>query len=314
MTDVSMRQMLKAGVHFGHQTRFWAPKMAPYIFGARNKIHIINLERTLPMFRDALNFLGSVAGDRGKILFVGTKRQAGKVVREQAQRCNCPYVDHRWLGGMLTNFKTVKNSIARLVELDEMVSSGATMGLTKKETLMLERERVKLDRSLSGIRDMKGLPDALFVIDVDHERIAVSEARKLGIPVVGVCDTNSSPEGIDYLIPGNDDAIRAIRLYLHEAADAVLEARAAAAPVLQGDANDYVEVSDDSQDSSADAEVSPETAPTGTNPGTTPDEPASTGAVQASGSTSDGGDNGRADTDVETVNSVTADSPKSTAN
>ena len=314
MTDVSMRQMLEAGVHFGHQTRFWAPKMAPYIFGARNKIHIINLERTLPMFRDALNFLGSVAGDRGKILFVGTKRQAGKVVREQAQRCNCPYVDHRWLGGMLTNFKTVKNSIARLVELDEMVSSGATMGLTKKETLMLERERVKLDRSLSGIRDMKGLPDALFVIDVDHERIAVSEARKLGIPVVGVCDTNSSPEGIDYLIPGNDDAIRAIRLYLHEAADAVLEARAAAAPVLQGDANDYVEVSDDSQDSSADAEVSPETAPTGTNPGTTPDEPASTGAVQASGSTSDGGDNGRAGTDVETVNSVTADSPKSTAN
>ena len=314
MTDVSMRQMLKAGVHFGHQTRFWAPKMAPYIFGARNKIHIINLERTLPMFRDALNFLGSVAGDRGKILFVGTKRQAGKVVREQAQRCNCPYVDHRWLGGMLTNFKTVKNSIARLVELDEMVSSGATMGLTKKETLMLERERVKLDRSLSGIRDMKGLPDALFVIDVDHERIAVSEARKLGIPVVGVCDTNSSPEGIDYLIPGNDDAIRAIRLYLHEAADAVLEARAAAAPVLQGDANDYVEVSDDSQDSSADAEVSPETAPTGTNPDTTPDEPASIGAVQASGSTSDGGDNGRADTDVETVNSVTADSPKSTAN
>jgi len=220
--------------------------MGPYIFGARNKIHIINLERTLPMFRDALNFLGSVAADRGKILFVGTKRQAGKVVREQAQRCNCPYVDHRWLGGMLTNFKTVKNSIARLVELDEMASSGATMGLTKKETLMLERERAKLDRSLSGIREMKGLPDALFVIDVDHERIAVSEARKLGIPVVGVCDTNSSPEGIDYLIPGNDDAIRAIRLYLQEAANAVLEARAAAAPILQGDADDYVEVSDES--------------------------------------------------------------------
>jgi small subunit ribosomal protein S2 len=220
--------------------------MGPYIFGARNKIHIINLERTLPMFRDALNFLGSVAADRGKILFVGTKRQAGKIIREQAQRCNCPYVDHRWLGGMLTNFKTVKNSIARLVELDEMASSGATMGLTKKETLMLERERAKLDRSLSGIRDMKGLPDALFVIDVDHERIAVSEARKLGIPVVGVCDTNSSPEGIDYLIPGNDDAIRAIRLYLQEAANAVLEARAAAAPILQGDADDYVEVSDES--------------------------------------------------------------------
>jgi len=225
--------------------------MGPYIFGARNKIHIINLERTLPMFRDALNFLGSVAADRGKILFVGTKRQAGKIVREQAQRCNCPYVDHRWLGGMLTNFKTVKNSIARLVELDEMASSGATMGLTKKEALMLERERAKLDRSLSGIRDMKGLPDALFVIDVDHERIAVSEARKLGIPVVGVCDTNSSPEGIDYLIPGNDDAIRAIRLYLQEAANAVLEARAAAAPILQGDADDYVEVSNESDDPAA---------------------------------------------------------------
>ena len=245
MTDVSMRQMLEAGVHFGHQTRFWSPKMGPYIFGARNKIHIINLERTLPMFREALNFLGSVAADRRKILFVGTKRQAGKIVREEATRCNCPYVDHRWLGGMLTNFKTVKNSIARLVELDEMVSTGATMGLTKKETLMLERERAKLNRSLSGIREMKGLPDALFVIDVDHERIAVSEARKLGIPVVGVCDTNSSPEGIDYLIPGNDDAIRAIRLYLQGAADAIIEAKAAASPVVQGDADDYIEVSED---------------------------------------------------------------------
>ena len=245
MTDVSMRQMLEAGVHFGHQTRFWSPKMGPYIFGARNKIHIINLERTLPMFREALNFLGSVAADRRKILFVGTKRQAGKIVREEATRCNCPYVDHRWLGGMLTNFKTVKNSIARLVELDDMVSTGATMGLTKKETLMLERERAKLNRSLSGIREMKGLPDALFVIDVDHERIAVSEARKLGIPVVGVCDTNSSPEGIDYLIPGNDDAIRAIRLYLQGAADAIIEAKVAAAPVIRGDADDYVEVSED---------------------------------------------------------------------
>jgi small subunit ribosomal protein S2 len=240
-----MRQMLEAGVHFGHQTRFWSPKMGPYIFGARNKIHIINLEKTLPMFREALNFLGSVTADRRKILFVGTKRQAGKIVREEATRCNCPYVDHRWLGGMLTNFKTVKNSIARLVELDEMVSTGATMGLTKKETLMLERERAKLNRSLSGIREMKGLPDALFVIDVDHERIAVSEARKLGIPVVGVCDTNSSPEGIDYLIPGNDDAIRAIRLYLQGAADAIIEAKVAAAPVIQGDADDYVEVSEE---------------------------------------------------------------------
>ena len=303
MTDVSMRQMLEAGVHFGHQTRFWSPKMAPYIFGARNKIHIINLERTLPMFRDALNFLGSVAADRGKILFVGTKRQAGKVVREQAQRCNCPYVDHRWLGGMLTNFKTVKNSIARLVELDEMVSSGATMGLTKKETLMLERERAKLDRSLSGIRDMKGLPDALFVVDVDHERIAVSEARKLGIPVVGVCDTNSSPEGIDYLIPGNDDAIRAIRLYLQEAADAVLEARAAAAPVLQGDADDYVEVSDDPQDSPVDSEVSDQAV--------TADTAAAGGSASAESDT-DGSAAGSAagsDSSAETDNNANVDSP-----
>jgi small subunit ribosomal protein S2 len=252
-----MRQMLEAGVHFGHQTRFWSPKMGPYIFGARNKIHIINLEKTLPMFREALNFLGSVTADRRKILFVGTKRQAGKIVREEATRCNCPYVDHRWLGGMLTNFKTVKNSIARLVELDEMVSTGATMGLTKKETLMLERERAKLNRSLSGIREMKGLPDALFVIDVDHERIAVSEARKLGIPVVGVCDTNSSPEGIDYLIPGNDDAIRAIRLYLQGAADAIIEAKVAAAPVIQGDADDYVEVSEEAASELANAGLVP---------------------------------------------------------
>ena len=257
MTDVSMRQMLEAGVHFGHQTRFWSPKMGPYIFGARNKIHIINLEKTLPMFREALNFLGSVTADRRKILFVGTKRQAGKIVREEATRCNCPYVDHRWLGGMLTNFKTVKNSIARLVELDEMVSTGATMGLTKKETLMLERERAKLNRSLSGIREMKGLPDALFVIDVDHERIAVSEARKLGIPVVVVCDPNSSPEGIDYLIPGNDDAIRAIRLYLQGAADAIIEAKVAAAPVIQGDADDYVEVSEEAASELENADLAP---------------------------------------------------------
>jgi len=245
MTDVSMRQMLEAGVHFGHQTRFWSPKMGPYIFGARNKIHIINLEKTLPMYRDAVNFLGSVAAARGKILFVGTKRQAGRVVREEAIRCNSPYVDHRWLGGMLTNFKTVKNSIARLVELDEMGASGANRGLTKKESLMLERERTKLDRSLSGIRDMKGLPDALFVIDVDHERIAVSEAKKLGIPVVGVCDTNSSPDGIDYPIPGNDDAIRAIRLYLRGAAAVILQARAASAQTIEGDADDYVEVTEE---------------------------------------------------------------------
>ena len=266
MADVSMRQMLEAGVHFGHQTRFWSPKMGPYIFGARNKIHIINLEKSLPLYRDAMNFIGSVASARGKVLFVGTKRQAGKVIREEAKRCNSPYVDHRWLGGMLTNFKTVKNSIARLVELDEMAASDATRGLTKKEALMLERERVKLDRSLSGIREMKGLPDALFVIDVDHEKIAVSEARKLGIPVVGVCDTNSSPDGIDYPIPGNDDAIRAIKLYLSGAADAILEARGASAPAIEGDADDYVEVPAEENvnttaESVAEAAPEPDSAP-----------------------------------------------------
>jgi len=277
MTDVSMRQMLEAGVHFGHQTRFWSPKMGPYIFGARNKIHIINLEKTLPMYRDAVNFLGSVAAARGKILFVGTKRQAGRIVREEAIRCNSPYVDHRWLGGMLTNFKTVKNSIARLVELDEMSVEGATRGLTKKESLMLERERTKLDRSLSGIREMKGLPDALFVIDVDHERIAVSEAKKLGIPVVGVCDTNSSPDGIDYPIPGNDDAIRAIRLYLKGAADAILEARAASATVIEGDADDYVEVTEESEASVASTAAAPPPAVETSEPTTT--EPGEHGAV-----------------------------------
>ncbi len=244
MADINMRQMLEAGVHFGHQTRYWSPKMAPYIFGSRNKIHIINLETTLPLFQEAMNFLGSVTAAKGKVLFVGTKRQASKLVREHAERCGCPFVDHRWLGGMLTNFKTVKNSIARLIELDELNSSGAIDRLSKKEALILERERSKLDRSLSGIRDMTGLPDCVFVIDVDHEKIAVAEAKKLKIPVVGIVDTNSSPEGIDYPIPGNDDAIRAVRLYLSHAADAVLEARSILPEVMTGDADDYVEVSE----------------------------------------------------------------------
>jgi|TARA_B100000959_G_scaffold102968_3_gene108572 small subunit ribosomal protein S2 len=239
-----MRQMLEAGVHFGHQTRYWSPKMGPYIFGSRNKIHIIDLEKALPLFREAMNFLGSIAAGKGTILFVGTKRQASKLVREQALRCRCPYVDHRWLGGMLTNFKTVKNSISRLVELDEMQESGAIARLTKKEGLTLDRERNKLDRSLSGIRDMKSLPDCVFIIDVNHEKIAVAEARKLGIPVVGIVDTNSSPELIDYPIPGNDDAIRAIRLYLTNVADAILEARSVLPEVIEGDADDYIEVSE----------------------------------------------------------------------
>ncbi len=245
MADINMRQMLEAGVHFGHQTRYWSPKMAPYIFGSRNKIHIINLEATLPLFQEAMNFLGSIAAAKGTVLFVGTKRQASKLVREQAQRCGCPFVDHRWLGGMLTNFKTVKNSIARLIELDELNSSGAIARLSKKEALSLERQRSKLDRSLSGIRDMKSLPDCVFIIDVEHEKIAVAEAKKLKIPLVGIVDTNSSPEGIDYPVPGNDDAIRAIRLYLSHAADAILEAKSILPEVIGGDAEDYVEVSED---------------------------------------------------------------------
>jgi len=218
--------------------------MDPYIFGSRNKIHIIDLDKALPLFQEAINFLGSIAAGKGTILFVGTKRQASKLVREHAVRCRCPYVDHRWLGGMLTNFKTVKNSISRLVELDEMQESGVIARLTKKEGLRLERERNKLDRSLSGIRDMKSLPDCVFIIDVNYEKIAVAEARKLGIPVVGIVDTNSSPELIDYPIPGNDDAIRAIRLYLANVADAILEARSVLPEVIEGDADDYVEVSE----------------------------------------------------------------------
>jgi len=261
MADINMRQMLEAGVHFGHQTRYWSPKMAPYIFGSRNKIHIINLETTLPLFQEAMNFLGSVTAAKGKVLFVGTKRQASKLVREHAERCGCPFVDHRWLGGMLTNFKTVKNSIARLIELDELNSSGAIDRLSKKEALILERERSKLDRSLSGIRDMTGLPDCIFVIDVDHEKIAVAEAKKLKIPVVGIVDTNSSPDGIDYPIPGNDDAIRAVRLYLSHAADAVLEARSILPEVVSGDADDYVEISEKLDEASV-AEDDPIDVPT----------------------------------------------------
>jgi small subunit ribosomal protein S2 len=261
MADINMRQMLEAGVHFGHQTRYWSPKMAPYIFGSRNKIHIINLETTLPLFQEAMNFLGSVTAAKGKVLFVGTKRQASKLVREHAERCGCPFVDHRWLGGMLTNFKTVKNSIARLIELDELNSSGAIDRLSKKEALILERERSKLDRSLSGIRDMTGLPDCIFVIDVDHEKIAIAEAKKLKIPVVGIVDTNSSPDGIDYPIPGNDDAIRAVRLYLSHAADAVLEARSILPEVISGDADDYVEISENLDEASV-AEDDPIDVPT----------------------------------------------------
>ena len=222
MTDVTMRQLLEVGVHFGHQTRFWSPKMGPYIYGHRNKIHIINLEQTLTMFNDAMNYLSGVAAKRGSVMFVGTKSQAGAIVQEQAQRANSPYVYHRWLGGMLTNYTTVRQSIDRLKSLEETLQSESFGGLSKKEALSVEREHFRLNRNLAGIRDMKGIPEALFVIDVKHENIAVKEANKLGIPVVAVVDTNCDPEGIDYVIPGNDDSISAIRLYCKYAADAVL--------------------------------------------------------------------------------------------
>ncbi|WP_108652060.1 30S ribosomal protein S2 [Dongshaea marina] len=225
MAKVSMRDMLKAGVHFGHQTRYWNPKMKPYIFGARNNVHIINLEKTVPMFNDAMNFISSVAAKKGKILFVGTKRAASEAVQQAAQRCDQFYVDHRWLGGMLTNWKTVRQSIKRLKDLEVQSQDGTFEKLTKKEALMRTREMEKLDKSLGGIKDMGGLPDALFVIDADHEHIAIKEANNLGIPVVSLVDTNSNPDGVDYIIPGNDDAIRAVQLYLNAAADTVIEAR-----------------------------------------------------------------------------------------
>ena len=225
MTDVTMRQMLEAGVHFGHQTRFWNPKMAPFIFGDRSKIHIINLEKSLPLFKDAVNFIGSMASNRGMVLFVGTKRAAQDVVKEEAIRCGMPYVNHRWLGGMLTNWKTVKQSIKRLKELETMSEDGSFDRLTKKEGLTLTRELEKLERSFGGIKDMGRLPDAIFVIDVGHEKIAIAEANKLGIPVIGVVDTNNSPDNVDYIVPGNDDAIRAIRLYGQGIADAIIAGR-----------------------------------------------------------------------------------------
>ncbi len=226
MVNVSMRQMLEAGVHFGHQSRYWNPKMAPYIFGERNKIHIINLERTLPLYKDAVNFLGKVAARKGTVLFVGTKHAATACIKEEAERCGMPYVNHRWLGGMLTNFKTVRQSIKRLRELEAMLADGSAARLSKKEVLVLRRDLDKLERSLGGIKDMSGVPDVLFVIDVGHEKIAVSEANKLGVMVVGVVDTNNSLNGIDYVIPGNDDAIRAVQLYAKGAADAIIDARA----------------------------------------------------------------------------------------
>jgi small subunit ribosomal protein S2 len=254
-----MRQMLEAGVHFGHRTRFWHPKMRPYIFGERNKIHIINLEKTLPLFNEAMEFLRKLTANRGIVLFAGTKRQAADIIQEEAVRCGCPYVNHRWLGGTLTNYKTVKNSIDRLKSLEAMFEDGSVTKLVKKEVLALTRECRKLNQSLAGIKDMPGLPDALFVVDVGQEAIAVAEANHLNIPVVAVVDTNCKPDGVDYLIPGNDDAIRAIRLYTHAAADAILEGhKAAQEAILAGD-EEFVEV--DEQAAASELSMEPAALP-----------------------------------------------------
>jgi len=240
MSKVSMRDMLQAGVHFGHQTRFWNPKMSQYIFGSRNKVHVINLENTVPAFNDALDLLRTEATKGNQVLFVGTKRAANKIIKEQAERCGMPYVSHRWLGGMLTNYKTIRASIGRYRDLETQQKDGTFEKITKKEVLMRTRMKDKLENSIGGIKDMNGLPDILFVVDVDHERIAVNEANKLGIRVVGIVDTNSDPDGIDYVIPGNDDSIRAIKLYVASAADAVLEGKAQSASITSKD--EFVEV------------------------------------------------------------------------
>ena len=246
MSNVTMRQMLEAGVHFGHQTRFWHPKMRPFIFGERNRIHIINLEKTLPLFNEAMGYLTKLAANGGTILFVGTKRQATDIVSQEAARCVSPYVNHRWLGGMLTNYRTVKKSIERLKMLESVLADEtSSKKLSKKELLTLDRERVKLEKSLGGIKEMSGLPDAVFVIDVGHEYIAVSEANKLNIPVVGVVDSNCKPDGVDYVIPGNDDAIRAIQLYAQAAADAILVGLEQRQATLNSSNDEFVEVQEE---------------------------------------------------------------------
>ncbi|MBS1188716.1 MAG: ribosomal protein [Rhodocyclaceae bacterium] len=246
--SVTMRQMLEAGVHFGHQTRFWSPKMAPYIFGARNKIHIVNLEKTLAKYNEAMAFVKKLSSNRGNILFVGTKRQAREIMAEEAARAGAPYVDQRWLGGMLTNFKTVKTSIKRLKDMEAAVEAGELEKMPKKEALTFRRELEKLQKSIGGIKEMAGLPDAIFIVDVGYHKIAVTEAAKLGIPIVGVVDTNHSPEGVGYVIPGNDDSSRAIRLYARGVADAILEGRNQAVQdvVAAGSEDEFVEVQEES--------------------------------------------------------------------
>ena len=247
--SVTMRQMLEAGVHFGHQTRFWNPRMAPYIFGQRNKIHIVNLEKTMAKYNEAIEFVRKLAANRGNIMFVSTKRQAREIIAEEAQRAGMPFVDERWLGGMLTNFKTVKQSIKRLKEVEAMMEDGSVERLSKREALTVRRELEKLQKSIGGIKEMGGLPDALFVIDVGYHKIAITEAQKLGIPVVAVVDTNHSPEGVDYIIPGNDDSSRAIRLYARGVADAVLQGRSQVLQeIVDAGGDEFVEVEEGTQE------------------------------------------------------------------
>jgi len=289
MTQVSMRDLLQAGAHFGHQTRFWNPKMDAYIFGARNKIHIINLEHTVPAFNDALNTVKRLAENKNQVMFVGTKRAAGKIIEEHARRCGMPFVSHRWLGGMLTNYKTIRSSIKRLRELEEQERDGTFAKLTKKEALMRSRMKEKLERSIGGIKEMSGLPDVLFVVDVDHERIAVTEANKLGIPVIGIVDTNSDPDGVDYVIPGNDDAIRAIKLYVTAVADAVLAGKAAAGEVVSAD--EFVEVTE--------AEAETATTPEATEMAETTEVAAEAAAAEPADASA--GDSAEASAEAESV-------------
>ncbi|WP_299066085.1 30S ribosomal protein S2 [uncultured Psychrobacter sp.] len=264
-TQVSMRDLLQAGAHFGHQTRFWNPKMGPYIFGARNKIHIINLEHTVKSFNEALNYVNNLAAKKNKVLFVGTKRAASGVIREQAQRAGMPYVDHRWLGGMLTNWKTLRQSINRLKDLEKQSEDGTFAKLTKREALERTRDMEKLERSLGGIKDMGGLPDAIFVVDVDHEAIAIKEAKNLGIPVIGIVDTNSNPDNVDYIIPANDDAIRAVTLYVTAVADAVIAGKEYAQTQAGGKADQQAPVEQEAP-AEANATEQPAETPATKNP------------------------------------------------
>jgi len=280
-----MRELLQAGAHFGHQTRYWNPKMDQYIFGARNKIHIINLEYTVPAFNEALKLVKRLAGNENKILFVGTKRAAGKVIKEQADRAGMPYVSHRWLGGMLTNYKTIRASIKRLRDLQAELADGTFDKLTKKEALMRTRTMDKLERSIGGIKDMGGLPDALFVVDVDHERIAITEANKLGIPVIGIVDTNSNPDGVDYVIPGNDDAIRAITLYVSAVADACISGKVEAGEMADTK-NEFVEETAE-EAAAEETAAAPESTAVEANPAANEASPAADEAKPAAGEVAD---------------------------